>query len=167
MSKYSIDQLFRLADLNKNNYVNATEWQSFYKVFLRPFLDCTNNSWSIDKTNYQCVLDSKYFDSEFLKNHSHTSIDPLHTFRNGILSFADYIFVRSSANAYKKCAMSGDMTWNGLRCGIMRVSGIPYVNQGDIHNIFELIKEWNGDHISSINFESFLRVGRYFYIFNA
>lgn len=36
------------------------------------------------------------------------------------------------------------MTYKGLRCGIMRVSGLPYVNEGEVKNVIDSLKDWSG-----------------------
>jgi hypothetical protein len=60
--------------------------------------------------------------------------------------------------------MSGEMTWEGLRCGVMRVVGIPYVNQGEIFYVFNMIREFGGSRFNTdydMSFNTFLRVVKY------
>lgn len=41
------------------------------------------------------------------------------------------------------------MTWEGLRCGVMRVVGIPYVNQGEIFFVFNTLREFGGPRFNT------------------
>lgn len=52
----------------------------------------------------------------------------------------------------------------------MRVVGVPYVNEGEVRNIVDTLREWGGANYSdrySFTFNQFLRVIRYYLIFNS
>lgn len=60
MSRYVLDNMFRLVDVDKNNVIDSSEWTSFFRVFLKPFFECSTvpnpsngkkDPWAISKIN--------------------------------------------------------------------------------------------------------------------
>jgi hypothetical protein len=61
---------------------------------IAPFLECAKE-WKLKGEGYACVMKQKWAQDNFYQE-GEPWIDPLHTFRDGWLSFADYVFIRNS-----------------------------------------------------------------------
>lgn len=57
MTEYEVNNLFRLVDVDKNNRVDDSEWNSFYNIFLSEFLKCGKPpAWKIPKGPMACLM---------------------------------------------------------------------------------------------------------------
>lgn len=52
----------------------------------------------------------------------------------------------------------------------MRVTGVPYVNEGEVRRVVDLLRDWLGSKFNDkyvMDFVTFLRIARYYTIFNS
>lgn len=133
MNLQQIDSIFSLIDIDKTGEIDQGEWKSYEKTFLTPFLNCAKD-WAVDPTNIDCFLKEKWAQNIFYQEET-PEIDLKTIFKQSVISFSDYMFIRKSANAFFHCNPSGQMTIKGVRCGIMRVQGLPYVNPGELKTV--------------------------------
>jgi hypothetical protein len=124
MSKSEIQEVYRIADADADGFIDSTEWLGFFNLFLEDFKKCDSaNIWEISESAVSsCFEGQAWIQALAVKGKK----DPvLKGFGNkdgyyemfaqvdrdgsGAMNFAEYLFLRKTASAWRQCASSSEM----------------------------------------------------------
>lgn len=64
MSKQEMQETFRTMDLNDSGIVDSKEYSTFYNIFIKDFLKCTDGEWKIQAAKAkECIPEQRWFKS--------------------------------------------------------------------------------------------------------
>jgi len=81
--------------------------------------------------------------------------------KDGLINFAEYIFTRKTAAAWRKCVTGYGMNYEELRCALSITGTAPKVNDGDARRVTLMALRWMQLGTKRLGFMVFAHIAHY------
>jgi hypothetical protein len=86
---------------------------------------------------------------------------------SGDLNFAEYLFMRKMASAWRRCVTGWGMNWKELKCGLRVTSTVrgSAINDGEARKMALQAMTWMEISAKRISLPVFARIAQYYNMF--
>jgi hypothetical protein len=150
LNKYELDDIYSIIDKDEDGLLSVNEYKAFYEIFLDPFQnDCDkDNDYLLSgKELTNCLNKAEWFsyfaptgspsdsllgfsvkkDGKKLNKVASDIIYAADSNADNKLNFAEYMFLRKAAVAWKKCVPENMMAQNEMKCAIEIASNARFM----------------------------------------
>lgn len=170
-----IKHLFVLADMNKDNLISSTEWNDFRINFVVLYeASGRAEDYRIDKAGLDLMLEDEIFKGITVRKEGHEELSAylfnvLDTEKTGFINFADYMFLRKTNLAWKKCAMDDQISRKNMGCAMTVAVPGRRLYLPDSTELFDMgVLLFKGTPVMDtpyLNFQAFFEISRVYYYF--
>ena len=169
--------IFRLCDLNRDDRLSQDEWDTCLNVFIQPYESTclTAKDYMLGTADITKCLKLPIFQvvpTKDLPNKQKVEDAILETLARDEkkINFADYIFLRRAAFAWKECSVDDRLAKRRMECALGATTSqkrkfLPVSNQ--VFNVaINLYKTYVKENEAFLDFFSFAKIAYIYYYFN-
>lgn len=136
-----INTVFNTADMKKQNKLDQTEWQSFFKVFIEPFEKCDEDKdYLLSQDEFGKCLESEELSPLRLKPEDTAMVwELINKDDENQVNFADYLYMRRVNIGWGDCAGGTIMSRIQIPCGMRVVVPGLIASEQDVKMIVEIV----------------------------
>lgn len=174
MTRGETEQMFNFIDMNKDDFVDHTEWDAFTNLYIYPFEACdTNKDNILNPLEYKACYDAdpKSKQIEFRRRHQgnywEIIMDAVSTRGVNELNFADYLFIKRALYGLIQCQSNTKfISKSHFRCALE--SSLPQKYQ--LKRAYDLIYDTGlriaaDRNLIQMDVITYLRIVYYTYVF--
>lgn len=174
LTRGELEQIFTFVDTNKDDFVEAKEWDGFVGLFVQPFEAC-------DKDHSNLLNEAEWTDCfeadpkskliEFRRryqDHRHRlMMDIVSTRGRASINFSDYLFIRKALFGWMNCQSSAKfISKSHFKCAIGSALPQKYHLKQDYEAIYNSGLKLAADrNLVQLDFLSYLRAAYFTYVF--
>lgn len=175
MTRGELEQIFYFADQNRDDLVDAAEWEGFTTLFILPFEACDKNSdYKLDTEEFKACFEADpkskliLFRRRYSGENKYAMImEMVSHLGKPLLNFPDYLFIRRSLFGWQQCHSSNKfISISSFKCAMGLAIPQKFHLRIDIENIYKMgLKNSNDKSLIELDFLTYLRTLYYAYIF--
>ena len=174
ITRGELEQIFTFVDANKDDLVEAKEWDGFVALFVLPFEACdADKNHLLNEAEWTACFDADpkskliEFRRRYVEKRHKLMMDVVSTRGKSDINFPDYLFIRKALYGWMSCHSSAKfIAKSHFKCAISSALPQKYHLKQDYERIYESGLKLAADrNLIQLDFISYLRAAYVTYMF--